>query len=318
VSEPRLRFFAEVMGLAPLSVRWRQAMVALRGQEDVPASRYDASSLSQLRPRIAVPLWMGRRVAGRSVLITNLFNLRQTPIEDGWSVKRTQVLDFRGRELTYDSHNGTDFAIPVGTTVRTAAAGEVVRVVSEFNRGGLKVFIDHGRGLMTCYAHLARAVVGVGDVLERGAPIALSGYSGLDGFVTFPWGVPHVHFNTWLNGVPICPFGEDGEASLWRAGELPRPPEPGQGEEPFERSRYDADRVEAAVEACKTPSSKERIAAVERPHLRAAELVAEMNYYPTRFAQRHSVYAEVHPREPRMDLPFAAADFEDVVFVDDR
>ena len=71
-------------------------------------------------------------------------------------MKKTQVADFRGRDLTYDSHNGTDFAIPVGTRVLTAAAGRVVRQVSEFNRGGLKLFVDHGQGLMTCYAHLAR------------------------------------------------------------------------------------------------------------------------------------------------------------------
>ena len=315
--QPRLRFFAETLGLSPLRLRWQQAMVALRGEEDVPASRYGLSSLRMLRPRFSLPLWLGRPAAGRHALVTCLFNHRQTPVEHGWSVKRTQVEDFRGRDMTYDSHNGTDFAIPVGTTVLTAAAGEVVRVVSEFNRGGLKIIIDHGRGLMTCYAHLARPLVAVGDVLPRGAPIALSGYSGLDGFVTFPWGVPHVHFNTWLNGEPVCPFGRGEEASLWRAGELPTPPRVDQGEAAFERSRYDEERLRAAVDACRTPSSKLRIAAVEPEHLRAAELVCEMNYYPTRFARPMDVYSSREPREPRLDLPFPKADFDDVVFADD-
>ena len=172
------------MGLRPLGVRYRQALVALRGEEDVPKSQMGLSSLKLLRPGMAWPLWHGRDTVPRQVILTNLFNHRQTPVEAGWSVKRTQVEDFRGRALTYDSHNGTDLCIPVGTTVHTAAAGAVVRVLSEFNRGGLKIFIDHGQGLMTCYAHLARALVVEGDVLERAAPIALSGYSGLDGFAT--------------------------------------------------------------------------------------------------------------------------------------
>ena len=85
------------------------------------------------------------------------------------------MLDFRGRDLTYDSHNGTDFAVPVGTKVLAAAGGEVVRIVSEFNRGGLKIFIDHGGGLMTTSAHLARPLVKVGQIVARGEAIALSG-----------------------------------------------------------------------------------------------------------------------------------------------
>ncbi len=76
----------------------------------------------------------------------NLFNRTPTPLEDGWSVRKTQVTDFRGGTLTYDSHNGTDFAVPVGTVVVAPAPGKVLRISSEFNRGGLKVFLDHGRG----------------------------------------------------------------------------------------------------------------------------------------------------------------------------
>jgi len=49
---------------------------------------------------------------------------------------------------------------------------------------------------------------------------------------------------------------------------------------------------------------------------RAARTVIEMNYYPTRFPQRPNVYADVHPREPRLDLPFPALfeiEYEDLV-----
>ena len=48
---------------------------------------------------------------------------------------------------------GADFAVPPGTVVVAAAAGRVLRVSSEFHRGGLKVFVDHGRGLLAHFPH---------------------------------------------------------------------------------------------------------------------------------------------------------------------
>ena len=154
----------ESLGLRPFGERFRQAMIALRGADDVPPSQFDTSSLRLLNPKLSVPLWLGRFVQPRKVILTNLFNHRQTPVEDGWSVRRTQIEDFRGGTLTYDSHNGTDFSVPRGTLAVSPAAGRVARVYAEFNRGGLKVVIDHGEGLMTCSAHLARALVREGAV----------------------------------------------------------------------------------------------------------------------------------------------------------
>ncbi len=310
-----VRLFAEAMGLHPLPERLAQARIALMGEEDVPPSRFGLSSLSQLRPRLGIPLWRGRTPVPRTVLFTNLFNHRQTPIADGWSVKKTQVLDFRGRDLTYDSHNGTDLCIPIGTPVLAPAPAEVVKVVSEFNRGGLKIYLDHGQGLMTCSAHLARPLVSVGDRLRRGEPFAVSGYSGLDALVTFPWGTPHVHFNTWLNGDPVDPFAHDGHPPLWR-GELPAPQD-GPTDEPFTPSVYDEAAVDAAIASCITASVRERLSAIEPLAIRAAELISQMNYYPTRFPTRPLLYAEEHPRTPRLDLPFGSDRFDGVRFVDD-
>ena len=211
----RIKFWGETIALHPFSLRMQHAKVALLGEEDVPASRYNLSSLKQLRPYIAIPLWLGKQKVSGKVIITNCFNHLQTPIELGWSVKVTQVRDFRGKKLTYDSHNGTDFAVPIGTTLLAAAPGKIVHIQSEFNRGGLKIFVDHGQGLMTCCAHLARQLVTVGQIVERGQAIAITGYSGLDSLVTFPFGTPHVHFNTWLNGEPVDPFPYANEPALW-------------------------------------------------------------------------------------------------------
>jgi murein DD-endopeptidase MepM/ murein hydrolase activator NlpD len=313
--QPKLKLFGEALGLTPPGLRFRQALIAIRGEQDVPPTRFGLSSLSQLRPRIATTLWRGRFYLKRTALITNLFNHRQPPIELGWSVRKTDVEDFRGRDLTYDSHNGTDFAVPVGSLVTTAAPGQVVRIAAEFNRGGLKIFIDHGRGLMTCSAHLARSLVEVGDVLERGQPIALSGYSGLDALITFPFGAPHVHFNVWLNAEPVDPFPHHGEQSLWHGGELPSVA--AGASEAFEPSAYSESRLNEAIASCITESSRVRLRATEPLAFRAAATVAEMNYYPTRFPVRVSPYEAEYPRAPRLDLPLAARDFAGVEFVDE-
>jgi hypothetical protein len=98
----------ESVGRTPPRERLRQALIAIRGDEDVPPAKFGVSSLRLLDPKLSVPLWRGRYAVHRKVVLSNLFNHRQTPIELGWSVEKTQVEDFRGGASTYDSHNGTD------------------------------------------------------------------------------------------------------------------------------------------------------------------------------------------------------------------
>ncbi|MCG9911920.1 MAG: M23 family metallopeptidase [Flavobacteriales bacterium] len=312
----KLRFFKEVIGLHPVKERFKQAMIAVRGEEDVPPSKAGFSSLQQLHPQVSPKLWRGKSYLERKVIISNLYNHTQTPIHEGWSVAKTQIRDFRGRGLTYNSHNGTDFAIPVGTPVCTAAPGKVVAILSQFNRGGLKIFIDHGQGVMTCYAHLARALVEVGDILEKGAPIALSGYSGLDALLTFPFGIPHVHFNVWHNSLPTDPFPFEGNSTLWNNGNLPAPPS-NTSSGLYIPSVYDEQKIEEALAVCKTKSVRERLNALQHIEERATHTIIEMNYYPTRFEKHFNLYQKDFSRKPLLDLPFSSDYFDDVVFLDD-
>lgn len=309
--------FSVALGVRPLRARLRESLLALRGDPHVPPSRFGVSGLGLLRPRVALPLWRGRMFLRRKVLLTNLFNHRQTPLELGWSTRRTQIEDFRGRGLTYDSHNGTDLSIPIGMPVLAAAPGVVAHISDEYNRGGLKVFIDHGEGLMTTSAHLARAFVEVGQELARGECIALSGYSGLDGLATFPFGVPHVHFNTWLDGVPVDPFARPNEESLWRAGALPEPWDEGLSDEPLVPSRYRDESVAEAIASCRCPRTRAHLRSVTDETRRAAETLFQLNYYPTRFARRPMLYAESHSRRPHLDLPFPRELFDGAVFIDE-
>jgi len=255
-------------------------------------------------------------VVPRTAIVTNLVNHTPTPRGRGYSTRRTQVRDFRGRQLTYDSHQGTDFCVPVGTTVTAAAPGRVVRISSEFDRGGLKLFVDHGGGLMTCTAHLGRSLVRVGDGVTRGQPVALSGYAGVDGLLTFPWGAPHIHFNVWHDGRPVDPFPHSGHVSMWRAGARPTP---GAADHvAHDPSQYDRGAVDKLIDLCTSSARRRALAEHDVLWRRAADLLAEINYYPTRFPDlRCSLYQCVAARHPLLDLPFDAAEIDRMMFFDE-
>ncbi|MEZ4249831.1 MAG: M23 family metallopeptidase [Polyangiales bacterium] len=317
----------EVFGLSPLSRALAQARVALRGDGLTPPSRFDLSSTRMLDPKLALPIWLGRRTADRRVPIFNLFNRTPTPLSEGWSVRVRQVRDFRGGRLTYDSHNGTDFCVPVGTRVVSAAPGRVLRVANELHRGGLKVFVDHGRGLVTSYNHLARVLVAPGTVVARGETIALSGASGVELVLLFPLVVPHVHFNVWLNGAYVDPFAAEpvagdeacrsagsaaDEASLWRGGANEPLPDDGTGRDAeLPATDWDHDALERTAASCRHPETRAALDAERDPERRAMAILHLSRYFPAHFTldPLPAPYRAQHPRVPWLDLPFHRADF---------
>jgi len=315
----------EALGLAPLGKAVAETRLALGGDAGTPRSRFGLSSLRQLRPRWSVPLWLGRKPAGRRVPITNLYNYRQPPPELGWSVRVTDVRDYRGRANTYDSHNGTDFAIPPGTDVVAAAPGAVLRVSSEYHRGGRKVFLDHGGGLVTTYNHLSRPLVRPGQRVRRGERLALSGYSGLDALAGFPWTPPHVHFNVWLDGAYVDPFSPDGSGapSLWRRHNDPVPATGADLDDAGDGvTAWAEDRLAHAIAACAHAGARDEMRAAGSVAERAGAVLLQLCYFPTRFdraALGHdfSVYPTRSARTPRLDLPFSHRDYDGVIYIDE-
>lgn len=305
----------DIFGLRPLPTAIRQAAMVFRGATGVPPSRFGLSSLGIFHPKIALTTWLGRRAAGDKVAIITLFNHTQSPFTEGWSVRRTHVRDFRGRGMTYDSHNGTDFAVVPGHRVVAAAPGRVVRVSNELHRGGVKVVMDHGNGLMTTSNHLMRATVAVSDLVKRGETIAISGASGIDMIAAFPWNCPHVHFNTWLDGEPVDPFSTgSGEASLWRGGDAPGPALP--TDEPFpEPTAWNMDGIAKLVDDCKNTEFRDELMGIGDAELRAANTVFYRNYYPNLFDQSIPLVMRKNERSGRLDMPFG--DFSGIVFGDD-
>ena len=311
--------FLETFGLNPLHRAFRQARSALLGSPHVPPNLWGPSSLRIFKPTISLPTWLGKGRTDGRIPIYNFFNRVRPPKDSGYSVRVTYARDYRGGRWTYDGHNGTDFAVPVGTTVVSAAPGKVLRVENDFHQGGLKVCIDHGRGLFTTSGHLARALVGVGEFVKRGQPVALSGASGMDLVMFFPWVAPHVHFNTWVGGEPSDPFALATEQSLWRDHNNPVPWDgsPADGDDEFEPSSWDSVGVREAISSCKDGDIRETMAALPSVERQAAEVMFLRNYRPAMFTSFPALYSSRSDRRPVLDLPFRASDYVGVVLPGD-
>jgi hypothetical protein len=151
-----------------------------------------------------------------------------TPGADCWVVRyvdhdpSTGVRDYMCGGLTGDGHKGTDIAIrdlatmAAGVEVRAAAAGtvdalrdgmadvslnEAGRQAIEGKECGNGIRLAHGDDWTTWYCHLRRGslMVGQGDRVEAGQPLALVGLSGETSF-------PHVHFDVRHGERVVDPF----------------------------------------------------------------------------------------------------------------
>ncbi len=171
----------------------------------------------------------GLMLAGGSASAAELFQLPVdcTPGEDCWIAQYfdtesgVEAADHLCGVMTYDGHNGTDFAIANyrrmadGVSVLAVAPGVVVGArdgMVDFRgpanpqrvegRGcGNSVVIDHGDGLVTRYCHMRNGSVTVAldDQVAAGDVLGLVGQSGLADF-------PHLHFTAQFNGVDFDPF----------------------------------------------------------------------------------------------------------------
>jgi murein DD-endopeptidase MepM/ murein hydrolase activator NlpD len=73
-----------------------------------------------------------------------------------------------------------------------------VATASYQNGYGNLVVIDHGNGLTTCYGHLSKIEVTVGQPVERGAIIGRAGSTGRSTGT-------HVHYEVRENDKPVDP-----------------------------------------------------------------------------------------------------------------
>ena len=105
-------------------------------------------------------------------------------------------------------HTGLDFQADTGTPIYAAAGGVVV--TQEYHAGyGNLVEVDHGKDLITRYAHASQVFVKKGDLIKRGQKIAEVGTTGRSTG-------SHLHFEVLVQGVPQDPqkFLSAGEANV--------------------------------------------------------------------------------------------------------
>ncbi|OZB17008.1 MAG: peptidase M24 [Rhodobacterales bacterium 34-62-10] len=149
--------------------------------------------------------------------------------------------DFTCNGLSYDTHSGTDFALPTlaamqaGVAVIAAAPGRVTALRDGMPDTGLTpetaaqiegrdcgngVVIQHQDGWQTQYCHLKQGSVAVreGQQVAAGDRLGLVGLSGNTEF-------PHVHLSLRRDGQAVDPFDPDGQitcgapdpVTLWTA-----------------------------------------------------------------------------------------------------
>jgi murein DD-endopeptidase MepM/ murein hydrolase activator NlpD len=119
-------------------------------------------------------------VPARSYTLTSSYGFRYDP--------------FHGRGA---QHAGLDMAGAHGEPIYAAATGRVVRA-ERYGAYGNTVDIDHGRGIMTRYAHLSSISVSVGDRVAMGERIAAMGSTGRSTGT-------HLHYEVRIDGQPVNP-----------------------------------------------------------------------------------------------------------------
>ncbi len=94
-------------------------------------------------------------------------------------------------------HSGLDIAAKEGTPIKATADGIVVDSGDFFFSGNM-IYLDHGQGIISLYAHMSKITVKPGDVVRQGDII---GEVGQTGRVTGP----HLHFAIIANQTLIDP-----------------------------------------------------------------------------------------------------------------
>jgi len=108
------------------------------------------------------------------------------------------------------SHPGVDIRVPVGTPIRSIANGVVTVVKNDANGFGQLIVIrhphmpdpsnpDYETVLHSVYAHLSAQLVAVGDTVQKGQQIGLSGKTG-------DASGPHLHFQVDRDEAPWHPY----------------------------------------------------------------------------------------------------------------
>jgi len=157
-----------------------------------PGGKSNVREVYRFQPARGVPGYYDSN--GMNVVKT----LLQTPMDPS----KMRVTSKFGRRAWHPSgystnHKGVDFGAPIGTPVRAAGDGIVIRAGYWGNYGNI-IQIKHSNGYVTAYAHLSAMHVKVGQYVKQNAII---GKVGITGRTTGA----HLHYEVIRNGRHINP-----------------------------------------------------------------------------------------------------------------
>ena len=169
----------------PAKYRTESISVAPRFVEPNPEDLKQIKADSQLKDEIFAvtapePLWRGSFRAPVVASATDSFGVRRM---------------YNGKLASI--HKGMDFRAHMGTVVKAANSGTVVLAQRLYYEGNC-VVIDHGLGLYTLSMHFSRIDVHVGQHVQAGQRLGLSGATGR---VTGP----HLHWAVRWEGAYLDP-----------------------------------------------------------------------------------------------------------------
>lgn len=95
-------------------------------------------------------------------------------------------------------HKGMDFTARIGTPIYASGNGKVT-VASRSSSYGNVVYIDHGYGYETIYAHMSKIKARRGQMVKRGDLIGYVGNTGLSV-------AAHLHYEVHKNGIALNPI----------------------------------------------------------------------------------------------------------------
>ena len=95
-------------------------------------------------------------------------------------------------------HTGVDIIGKKGTPIYATADGVVITDPEGYSGYGITVFINHGHGYQTLYAHLSKSIVKPGKKVRRGEVIGYMGSTGLSIGT-------HLHYEVIKNGEKVNP-----------------------------------------------------------------------------------------------------------------
>ena len=194
-----------VPGTAEFTITYANGL-SLNTKINIQPKQFEEQHLTIQNKRKVNPLQKDlKRISGES--------LRKTRAKQHWSNTEPQV-DFIwpvegeissvfGLRRFFNKqerrpHTGLDIAAAEGTPILAVADGAVLEADDFFFSGNM-IFLDHGQGIISYYAHLQRIDVKPGDVVKQGQPIGTVGQTGR---VTGP----HLHFSVIANQTLIDPL----------------------------------------------------------------------------------------------------------------